>query len=83
MTSRFFAAILALLGLASSTSPGQAQSVLLKPARVFDGVADEPHAGWVVLVQKGAIASAGPEASVKVPEGARTIDLPGCTLLPG
>ncbi len=75
--------ILSLLGLAFPTSPAHAQTVLLKPARVFDGLADEPHAGWVVLVQKGAIASAGPEASVKVPDGTRTIDLPGCTLLPG
>jgi imidazolonepropionase-like amidohydrolase len=75
--------LLILMGLASPTRRAQAQAVLLKPARVFDGLADEPHAGWVVLVEKGAIASAGPEGSVKVPDGARTIDLPGCTLLPG
>ena len=83
MTSRAVLLIPALLGLASSTSPVQAQSVLLKPALVFDGVADEPYAGWAVLVQKGAIAAAGPEASMKVPDETRTIDLPGCTLLPG
>ena len=87
--------ILGLIGVASSASPTPAQeprarptkppaqAILLKPARVFDGVAAEPHAGWVVLVRDGSIASAGPEASVRVPEGARTIDLPGCTLLPG
>ena len=67
----------------SRTRKPPAQAVVLKPARVFDGVADEPHAGWVVLVVDGSIAGAGPEASVKVPEGARAIDLPGCTLLPG
>jgi imidazolonepropionase-like amidohydrolase len=60
-----------------------AQAVVLKPARVFDGVEAEPRAGWVVLVRDGSIVGAGPEASVKVPDGARTIDLPGCTLLPG
>jgi imidazolonepropionase-like amidohydrolase len=83
MTSRAFPIIVALTGLASSTSLAHAQAVLLKPARVFDGVAGEPHAGWVVLVEKGAIASAGPADSVKAPDGTRTIDLPGCTLLPG
>ena len=50
---------------------------------MFDGVAAGPHDGWVVLVEKGAITGAGPADAVKVPDGARTIDLPGCTLLPG
>ncbi len=75
--------LVVLMGLAFCTPPARAQAVLLKPARVFDGVADEPHAGWVVVVEKGAITSAGLEASVKVPEGSKTIDLPGCTLVPG
>jgi imidazolonepropionase-like amidohydrolase len=83
MTSRAFASILALLGLLFSTSLARGQAVVLRPARVFDGVADEPWTGWVVVVDKGAIAASGPEGSVKVPDGARTIDLPGCTLLPG
>jgi imidazolonepropionase-like amidohydrolase len=81
MTSRAFLMLSALLGLA--TSPVHGQGVLLKPARVFDGMANEPHDGWVVLVNKGAIVSAGPADSVKAPEGTQTIDLPGCTLLPG
>ncbi len=59
------------------------QAVLLKPARVFDGVAAEVHDGWVVLVKDGAIVASGSMESVKVPDGARTIDLPGTTLLPG
>jgi imidazolonepropionase-like amidohydrolase len=82
MTSRSFALIPIVFGLVT-IAPATGQVVVLKPDRVFDGVADEPHAGWVVMVQKGAIVSAGPEAAVKAPEGARTIDLPGCTLLPG
>ena len=83
MRNRAFTLILTLLGLISSTSTAPGQAVLLKPARVFDGVADEPHVGWAVLVEKGAITSARPGDQVKIPEGARTIDLPGCTLLPG
>src|SRR5204863_1520700 len=57
--------------------------LLLKPARVFDGVALEPHAGWVVLVHGEHIDAAGPADQVKAPGDARVIDLPGATLLPG
>ncbi len=60
-----------------------APAVLLRPARVFDGVAEAPHEGWVVLVRGGAIAAAGPAGRVAAPAGARLIDLPGTTLLPG
>jgi imidazolonepropionase-like amidohydrolase len=57
--------------------------LLLKPARVFDGVTTSPHEGWVVLVRGRRIEAAGPEGQVKAPEGARVIELPGATLLPG
>ncbi|HEX6964686.1 MAG TPA: amidohydrolase family protein [Gemmatimonadaceae bacterium] len=80
--------ILALvLALVSTSLPLQAQSdstsYLLKPARVFDGVDAEPHAGWVVLVRGERIAAVGPASQVGAPAGAKTVDLPGTTLLPG
>ena len=87
--------LLGLIGIASLACPASAQeskartpkppgqAVVLKPAQVFDGLAADPHPGWVVVVRDGAIVGAGPEASVTVPDGSRTIDLPGCTLLPG
>jgi imidazolonepropionase-like amidohydrolase len=56
---------------------------VLKPARVFDGVEPKPHEGWVVIVRGEKIEAAGPIADVKVPDDARTIDLPAMTLLPG
>jgi imidazolonepropionase-like amidohydrolase len=65
-------------GPAQGTGP-----VLLKPARVFDGVNPQPHEGWVVLVRGTKIDAAGPADEVKAPDGARVIDLPGMTLLPG
>jgi imidazolonepropionase-like amidohydrolase len=68
-----------LIFFASSAS---AQSVLLKPDRVFDGVTATPHAGWVVLVTNARIAAAGPADSVKAGD-AEVITLPGTTLLPG
>jgi imidazolonepropionase-like amidohydrolase len=57
--------------------------VLLKPARVFDGASLTPHDSWVVLVRGERIEAAGPAAEVKAPDGARIIDLPDATLLPG
>jgi imidazolonepropionase-like amidohydrolase len=57
--------------------------MLLKPARVFDGMNTEPHEGWVVLVRGEKIEAAGPAEQVKAPDNARAIDLPGMTLLPG
>ena len=56
---------------------------ILKPARVFDGVGLEPHAGWVVVVRGDKIESAGPASAVSLPADARVIELPGATLLPG
>lgn len=57
--------------------------VLLKPAAVWDGVDDAPHAGWAVLVRGDRIDAAGPAAQISAPAGATVIDLPGMTLLPG
>jgi imidazolonepropionase-like amidohydrolase len=57
--------------------------IVVKPARVYDGVTAKPHEGWVVVVRGQRIESAGPAADVKAPEGARVIELPNATLLPG
>ena len=62
---------------------GGATAYVLKPARVFDGESAQPHEGWVVIVRGQRIEAAGPAASVTVPPGAETIDLPGMTVLPG
>jgi len=72
-------AVAALWMSASAAAVSAQRAVVLHPARVFDG--DTMHVGWSVLVQDGRIAAAGP--SVPAPGGARDIDLPGTTLLPG
>lgn len=59
----------------------EAVPLLLRPARVFDGM--ELHSGWAVLVRGARIEAAGPADRVGVPVGARILDLPGTTLLPG
>jgi imidazolonepropionase-like amidohydrolase len=62
-------------------TPALAEPVLLKPARVFDGVNPTTHEGWSVLVDGDRIVAAGP--SVAAPAGAQVIDLPNATLMPG
>lgn len=79
---RAYTALLAAHLCVASAAAGDAP-VLLKPDRVFDGVAGVPHAGWVVLVRGDTVAAAGPAGEVPVPDGATVIDLPGTTLLPG
>jgi imidazolonepropionase-like amidohydrolase len=60
-----------------------ASTTLLVPDRVWDGVADAPHAGWAVLVTGNRIVAAGPRSQITVPAGATTIELAGTTLMPG
>jgi len=70
-----------LLSALLLASPALADAVLLHPARVVDGVNPQPHEGWSVLVEGDKIAAAGP--NVAAPTGAKVIELPGTTLLPG
>lgn len=56
---------------------------LLKPARVFTAEDGKVHEGWVVLIRGERIAAVSPPAEVHGPEGLKTIELPGMTLLPG
>jgi imidazolonepropionase-like amidohydrolase len=69
-------AIALLFAAAAMAQPGPA--LVLKPARVFDGEA--MHAGWAVRVVGDRIEAAG--ATVD-DAGAKVIDLPGATLMPG
>jgi imidazolonepropionase-like amidohydrolase len=76
-----FRAAAALLLSLCAAAPAFADTLLLRPARVFDGVNPAPHVGWSVLVEGDKIAAVGP--NLAAPAGARTIDLPGTTLIPG
>jgi imidazolonepropionase-like amidohydrolase len=78
-----FAALLSIPGLAQTQQPradANAQVTVLKPARVFDGEA--MHDGWAVRVKGDRIDAVGAEAGVSS-AGARVVDLPGTTLMPG
>ena len=73
--------LILLLIAAFLAAPALADTFLLRPARVFDGVNPTPHEGWSVLVDGDRIAAVGP--NLAAPAGGRTIDLPGATLMPG
>ena len=51
--------------------------VVLKPGRVWDGVALDAHSDWIVVVQGETIKAAGPAGTVEVPGNAQTLDLAG------
>ena len=66
---------------AAPALPAAPAALLLRPAAVFDG--QDRHSGWAVLVEGGKITAAGPADKITAPAGARTLELPGQTLLPG
>ena len=85
---RPFPALAAALALLVSTPPLRAQGaaprpMLLVPEAVWDGTADAPQKGWVVLVRGERIEAGGPATRVAAPADAERLELPGTTLLPG
>src|SRR5947208_1343493 len=79
---KIFLCLLCLFVATVAQTPAP-QSYVLRPARIFDGESAQLHDGWVVVVRGEKIEAAGPISSVRIPAGARSIDLPGLTLMPG
>src|SRR5881409_2894459 len=79
---KIFLCLLCLFVATVAQTPAP-QSYVLRPARVFDGESAQLHDGWVVVVRGEKIEAAGPISTVRIPAGARSIDLPGLTLMPG
>jgi len=70
--------------LAQGAAPADSvRVVVLAPDAVWDGVADAPQRGWIVVVRGQRIEAVGPESRVSAPAGAERIALAGATLLPG
>src|SRR5439155_12658294 len=62
---------------------GGSTALVLRPARLWDGVTADVHENWVVVVKGDKITGVGPADKTALPAGARVIELPGATLLPG
>ena len=75
---------LAATAAAQPRATGEAPPpIVLAPDAVWDGVADAPRKGWVVVVRGNRIESVGRADSTRTPAGATRIALPGTTLIPG
>jgi len=57
--------------------------VALTNVTVIDGTGSAPKPNQTVVIQNGRISEVGAASSVKVPAGARTMDLAGSTVIPG
>src|SRR5881275_3613914 len=72
----------ALADSPAANPAAEGRSFLLRPARVW--TAGEPvHEGWVVLIRGSRIVTVGAAGTARADTGARVIELPGATLLPG
>ncbi len=68
---------------AQGSAGDSARAMVLAPDAVWDGVADAPQRGWIVVVRGDRIEAVGPESRVAAPAGAERIPLAGTTLIPG
>ena len=68
--------------LLSATAQSQTATVLV-PGSVFDGTNTSLHRDWIVVVAGSSITYAGPNDASRIPAGAKRMELPGLTLLPG
>jgi imidazolonepropionase-like amidohydrolase len=59
------------------------ETVALTNVLLIDGTGGEPRPGYTVVIRGGKIAAVGAPGSVRLPAGARTMDLAGHTLIPG
>jgi len=76
---KLLALLLAAFFCLDAAAAESGDTILLRPARVFDGTT--MHEGWRVLVKGERIVAVG--ADVTSPAGTREVDLAGQTLLPG
>lgn len=72
------------IGLCGPSLLAQGQrSVVIRAGQLFDGKSDQLLSNQVIVIQGDRIADVGPAGSVKIPTGAREIDLRSGTVLPG
>jgi imidazolonepropionase-like amidohydrolase len=77
------AGILAVLGTAIGAWSQTGAVVAIRAGRMFDSNTGQELARQVVVVQGERIIDVGPENQIKIPAGARVIDLSQATVLPG
>ena len=61
----------------------RAPVLALVGVRVIDGTGQAPADDQTVVIADGLITSIGPTGSITIPDGAKTLDLAGHTVMPG
>ena len=73
----------ALLGALICAAPADAQTTVLRGARVIDGTGGAPLDNATIVIRDGRIVTVGPSANTSVPDGAEVVDYSGKTIIPG
>lgn len=85
-TALIFVFLSAAVKAQNTGAPGEARgkgTIVLRAAQIVDGTGGEPVKNGVVVVTDDKIVAVGTAATVKIPGGARVINLGDATLLPG
>ena len=82
-TRVLYATLTSVLATRAFAQAADSTALVIAAARVFDATEGTTHDGWVVVVRGERIVAVGPRNGVMIPSGARRIDLPRTTLLPG
>ena len=67
----------------ASAPPATQPALVVRPGWLLEVETGERHGGWALRAEGDRIAAIGPVNAIAVPPGARVIELPGATLLPG
>ena len=66
-----------------SMQPASAEGIAIRAGRLFDPRSGKNLANQVILIQGERIVEVGPADRVRIPQGAKVIDLSAATVLPG
>jgi imidazolonepropionase-like amidohydrolase len=69
--------------LCTAAGAAQSETIVFTGARLIDGSGRPPVENSLLVVDGDRIVAAGPSGKTQVPQGARTIDLAGRTIMPG
>jgi imidazolonepropionase-like amidohydrolase len=83
LASKIVLVLVALLAASAGLWAQTAPIVAMRAGRLFDSNAGRELTGQIVIVEGQRIAEVGSEDQVKIPQGAKVIDLGQATVLPG
>ncbi|HLO28763.1 MAG TPA: amidohydrolase family protein [Anaerolineales bacterium] len=75
--------LFALLLLSCAAPTARQDTLALINGTLIDGTSSVPISNAVILIQGERIIGVGPKEAIKIPRGARVLDLEGATVLPG